>query len=72
MATCIKCKNTYLSDEEDYYCDNCNTIRLDIAKAIDKKFEGRTKESPPSFDERMKEFETIKGIPVINMPKRGK
>ena len=39
---CIKCKKKYDSDEpDDFYCEDCNTTRLEIAKEVDKKIASR-------------------------------
>lgn len=36
---CIKCKIEYSdNDAEDYLCNDCNAVRLSIAKEIDVKF----------------------------------
>ena len=40
--SCIKCKATYTSSDEDpYYCDPCDKARVAIAQEIDKKLSVR-------------------------------
>lgn len=36
---CVKCKVEYKdTEDEDYYCEACNSARLQIAKEMDSKF----------------------------------
>ena len=36
---CIKCKVEYQdTEDEDYYCEACNTVRIEVAKEMDGKF----------------------------------
>lgn len=70
---CIKCKTPYDSDElEAYYCESCLAEKQAIAAEIDKKIASRpSKRQAPSFEERMGQYQTIKGIAMINLPKHG-
>lgn len=43
-VSCVKCKKEYQSKEpDDFYCEDCNKIRLQVAKEIDAKFANRPK-----------------------------
>jgi len=70
--TCVKpeCTNTYSdTDPEAYYCENCKEQRLAIAKEIDTKIPQRAR--PQNFEERMGNYQSIRGITMINLPKNG-
>jgi len=44
--TCIKCSAKYDSNEpDDYYCESCNKVRLEIAKEVDAKIALRPKKN---------------------------
>ena len=39
LRHCLKCKVAYQdAEDDDYYCESCNTIRLQVAKELDGKF----------------------------------
>jgi hypothetical protein len=71
--SCIKCNQSYQSKDEDaYYCETCNKARLAIAAQVDAQVASRpSKREAPGFEERMAGFKSVRGIPMVNLPKHG-
>lgn len=62
-VNCVKCKKSYQSEEpDDYFCEDCNKTRLQVAKEIDAKMANRPKKKIVSdlqqFDEIAKQSGT--------------
>lgn len=62
-VSCVKCKKSYQSEEpDDYFCEDCNKTRKQIADEIDAKFANRPKKKVVSELQQFDALAKIKGF----------
>lgn len=61
------------TDVDAYYCPECVKLNKARYAEIEQRVQARrkSKPKPQSFDERMSNYHSMKGITFINLPKNG-
>jgi len=60
--SCIKCSKPYSDSNEDaYYCEECNVVRIELAKKIDSQRVNRPSEQVVGGFEAFEALATAKG-----------